>query len=399
MYSLISRIERTAFLLNNQSKKREKMGKKDIQNEWLNNGDKMTDEVWDSLSRKRKKRYNKLIAVGYSAKEAFIISDYDYNDYITALNARMQSNYDNKTNLENAQREQEYARESMELQNQLNEQSAITANERNVENYNDSQSVEAKIKEYENAGLSIGLLSGSISGGGISASGTSQTGLSSAKISNQRSQGAPSKAMTTAESLALLNQSTNQASQNALNFAQARKANAEANSVEAKQPLEEKMLSIQNQIAEATNETAIEKARAEINNLISTADLNNAKKEEIDKLVDSQKQLLEKEFEVKQSQIEMNEQQKQVWERQLQMRQEELNIMSQRLNFDKMNATEQRKWAERQQQKLNDFEKTMQQAKFDHEFILEEKRMFRGQMQSIIKMLPGGDKIISILGW
>lgn len=95
------------------------------------------------------------------------------NQYFAKQQMESQFNY----NRQMADINQKYALEAMKYQSDLNEISAQNAYNRNMQMYQQTQSTGAKVREMEQAGLSVGMMNGTPSQGGASSAGMGATGL------------------------------------------------------------------------------------------------------------------------------------------------------------------------------------------------------------------------------
>lgn len=91
--------------------------------------------------------------------------------------AKQQMEQQFKYNKQMADINQKYALEAMKYQSNLNEISAQKAYDRNMQMYQQTQSTGAKVREMEQAGLSVGMINGTPSQGGASSAGIANTGL------------------------------------------------------------------------------------------------------------------------------------------------------------------------------------------------------------------------------
>ncbi len=95
------------------------------------------------------------------------------NQYFAKQQMQQQFNY----NKQMADINQKYALQAMDYQSNLNEISAQNAYNRNMQMYQQTQSTQAKAREMEQAGLSVGMMNGTPSQGGASSAGMANTGL------------------------------------------------------------------------------------------------------------------------------------------------------------------------------------------------------------------------------
>lgn len=95
------------------------------------------------------------------------------NQYFAKQQMQQQFNY----NKQMADINQKYALQAMDYQSNLNEISAQNAYNRNMQMYQQTQSTGAKVREMEQAGLSVGMMNGTPSQGGASNAGMANTGL------------------------------------------------------------------------------------------------------------------------------------------------------------------------------------------------------------------------------